>query len=97
MDNQPRQLSILAAGRQQIADAVHEGVLLVTGNDAASRNCPLYASAGAAVLNQLAPHRWVPQAGAAQWGPGADLDDPDGEMCFPFDPDATGPGSADDR
>jgi hypothetical protein len=91
MSNQPRQRPRLAADRQQIADAVHEGVLLVTGSAAASRNCPLYASAGAIVLSQLTPHRWVPQAGAAQWGTGADLDHPDGEMCFAFDPNATGP------
>jgi hypothetical protein len=94
MSNGPRQRGSPARRKQIIADAVHQGVLLVTGGDAASRSCPLYASAGALLLGHLTCQRWAAQAGAAQWGTGADLDHPAGEMCFAFDPNATGPAQS---
>jgi hypothetical protein len=76
--------------RARIAEAVHEAVCLV-GRDDGIGHCDGYAIAGAVVLSVLTRQDWHPQGGEARFGTGREIDSPEGELCFSWQPSATTP------
>jgi hypothetical protein len=74
--------------RDAIAEAVHQAVCLV-GRDQGIGHCDAYAFGGAIVLSVITRQEWHAQGGEARFGTGQDLDSPDGEICFAWQPSAT--------
>lgn len=79
--------------RAGIAEAIHEAVCLV-GRDEGIGHCDGYAIAGAVVLSVLTRQDWRPQGGEARFGTGQEMDSPEGELCFAWQPSATTPAVA---
>jgi hypothetical protein len=81
---------ITPARKDAIAEAVHQAVSLVFGNDGIGQ-CGAYAISGSVVLSRITGQEWILQAGEARFGTGNEAGSAEGEICYSFVPSATSP------
>ena len=81
---------LTSSRKDAIADAVHQAVSLVFGDDGIG-HCDGYAISGSIVLSRITGQDWIMQAGEARFGTGNEVDSPEGEICYSFVPSETSP------